>query len=210
MVKPEWGIKRHCQACGANFYDLRRSPIICPKCGDEFDPEAFVKPRRSQAPVEKEVAAPVKKDAIEAPAEKDEKTGDKLAAAESLDDNLVTASLDEDEEEKVFVPSEELEAEPDFQAEGEENGDVETKPDEAAEKPESEEKAKTGTKPAKAKKAKPAPKKEAKAKPAKAEPETTKPKKETKAKSAKNETKKKAEPKKKPPAKAKAAKGKKA
>lgn len=227
VVKPEWGIKRHCQACGANFYDLRRSPIICPKCDEVFDPEAFVKPRRSRAPVEKEKAAPVKKDAAEtpdeAPAEKDEKTGDKLAAAEGLDDNLVTASLDEEDNDAVFVPSEELEPEPDFQAEGEGSGDAEAKPDEAAEGKaekagvtETEAEPKTGTKPAKAEpkatkvKKKPGKAEKAgKAKPAKAEPKTTKPKKETKAKP-KTATKKKAEPKKKAPAKAKAAKGKKA
>ena len=40
MIKPEWGIKRHCQACGVNFYDLKRSPIVCPKCSEVFDPEA--------------------------------------------------------------------------------------------------------------------------------------------------------------------------
>lgn len=32
MVKLEWGTKRVCQSCAARFYDLRRSPIICPKC----------------------------------------------------------------------------------------------------------------------------------------------------------------------------------
>ncbi|WP_339852442.1 FYDLN acid domain-containing protein, partial [uncultured Nisaea sp.] len=32
MAKPEWGIKRTCQSCGARFYDLMKSPIVCPKC----------------------------------------------------------------------------------------------------------------------------------------------------------------------------------
>ena len=35
MVKPELGTKRVCVACGARFYDLLRSPAICPKCGTE-------------------------------------------------------------------------------------------------------------------------------------------------------------------------------
>ncbi|MBS40845.1 MAG: TIGR02300 family protein [Rhodospirillales bacterium] len=38
MVKPEWGIKRICQSCNARFYDMRRSPIVCPVCGTEFMP----------------------------------------------------------------------------------------------------------------------------------------------------------------------------
>ncbi len=33
MIKPEWGTKRNCDSCGKRFYDLKRSPIICPQCG---------------------------------------------------------------------------------------------------------------------------------------------------------------------------------
>lgn len=48
MVKAEWGLKRTCQSCGAKFYDMNRSPIACPKCGAEFDPEALLKARRTK------------------------------------------------------------------------------------------------------------------------------------------------------------------
>ena len=36
------GVKRQCQseACGLPFYDLNRSPIECPNCGEGFTPEA--------------------------------------------------------------------------------------------------------------------------------------------------------------------------
>lgn len=37
MVKLEWGTKRTCQGCTARFYDLRRSPIICPKCSETYE-----------------------------------------------------------------------------------------------------------------------------------------------------------------------------
>lgn len=47
MVKQEWGLKRLCQGCGTRFYDLGKSPIICPKCSHAFDPEFFVRGRRS-------------------------------------------------------------------------------------------------------------------------------------------------------------------
>ena len=49
MAKPEWGAKRTCQSCGARFYDLQRTPIICPKCGSNVEPEVIFKPRRQSA-----------------------------------------------------------------------------------------------------------------------------------------------------------------
>ena len=32
MSKPARGTKRVCSSCGARFYDLNRTPIICPAC----------------------------------------------------------------------------------------------------------------------------------------------------------------------------------
>ena len=50
VTKPEWGTKRICQSCGARFYDLRKSPIECPKCAFSFEPEALYKQRRPRQP----------------------------------------------------------------------------------------------------------------------------------------------------------------
>jgi uncharacterized protein (TIGR02300 family) len=36
VAKPELGTKRHCQHCGAKFFDLNKEPILCPKCGTVF------------------------------------------------------------------------------------------------------------------------------------------------------------------------------
>lgn len=58
MPKDEWGAKRTCPSCGVRFYDLKRSPIVCPKCGESFDPAELARPRRAK-PEPK--AAPVKK-----------------------------------------------------------------------------------------------------------------------------------------------------
>jgi uncharacterized protein (TIGR02300 family) len=33
VSKPEIGTKRQCSNCGAKFFDLMKSPIVCPKCG---------------------------------------------------------------------------------------------------------------------------------------------------------------------------------
>ena len=59
MSKPEWGTKRLCQTCGIKFYDLLRSPIVCPRCGTEFEVEAARRSRRSR-PVAAAKAVPAK------------------------------------------------------------------------------------------------------------------------------------------------------
>ena len=49
MAKPEWGRKRTCHVCGKKFYDLNKSPIICP-CPEavEFDPDLYLKSRKGK------------------------------------------------------------------------------------------------------------------------------------------------------------------
>jgi len=37
VAKPELGTKRLCAHCGAKFYDLKHTPITCPKCGAVFE-----------------------------------------------------------------------------------------------------------------------------------------------------------------------------
>jgi uncharacterized protein (TIGR02300 family) len=46
MAKPELGTKRVCVACGTRFYDLTKSPALCPKCGTE-QPVELPRPRRT-------------------------------------------------------------------------------------------------------------------------------------------------------------------
>ena len=50
MAKPELGMKRICVACAARFYDLTKTPAICPKCGAE-QPVETPRVRRPAAPV---------------------------------------------------------------------------------------------------------------------------------------------------------------
>lgn len=45
MAKPELGMKRTCVACGTRFYDLTKSPAVCPKCGTD-QPIDQPRPRR--------------------------------------------------------------------------------------------------------------------------------------------------------------------
>lgn len=60
MAKPEWGLKRICPHCGARYYDMKKTPPVCPSCGTVFDPETLTKSRRSRAAVEEKArkAAP--------------------------------------------------------------------------------------------------------------------------------------------------------
>ena len=46
MANPEWGKKRNCLACNTKYYDFNKSPIICPSCGSEFDPDIYLKSRK--------------------------------------------------------------------------------------------------------------------------------------------------------------------
>ena len=47
MAKAELGKKRVCLLCKMRFYDFERSPIICPGCGAEFDPQRNTKIQKS-------------------------------------------------------------------------------------------------------------------------------------------------------------------
>jgi len=66
MSKPEWGIKRVCPSCSIKYYDFNKSPIICPKCKFEFDPDLLLKSRKGRSIATKtevnEVSSNVKKE----------------------------------------------------------------------------------------------------------------------------------------------------
>ncbi len=49
MAKAELGLKRTCLSCGMRYYDFNRTPIICPGCQTEFDPEVVIRSRRGRA-----------------------------------------------------------------------------------------------------------------------------------------------------------------
>ena len=62
MSKPEWGIKRVCPSCSIKYYDFNKSPIICPKCEFEFDPDLLLKSRKGRSIVSKAEEVEVSKD----------------------------------------------------------------------------------------------------------------------------------------------------
>ena len=74
MANPELGAKQICPNCQSKFYDLNRRPAVCPKCGEQFDPEEALKSRRVRARAitpdydaddEKESVAPKEQDGYE-------------------------------------------------------------------------------------------------------------------------------------------------
>ena len=81
MVKPEWGSKHTCQNCGAKYYDLQRSPIVCPKCDTEFSPDTLLKSRRSR-PAAASTPAPAPKPKVAKPKPETEK----LPESDDLDE----------------------------------------------------------------------------------------------------------------------------
>jgi uncharacterized protein (TIGR02300 family) len=113
LAKPEWGTKRICPSCGTRYYDLMREQVICPKCSTPYDPEAFLKARRSRpvAPVEREVA-PVGDDAeADADIEVEE-----TEVAED-EEALPLADGEEEEEEELIEDASELGEDEDDMAE---------------------------------------------------------------------------------------------
>ncbi len=88
VTKPEWGTKRECQNCGARFYDLKREPIVCPKCETVFAIKAL-KPKPS---------------AEKKPDVKDERPKEAVAVEEVAtkkgDEDLVGVDVDVDDDDE--------------------------------------------------------------------------------------------------------------
>lgn len=92
MVKPELGQKRLCVSCSARFYDLAKSPAVCPRCGTK-QPVEQPRPKRSGGNVadERKVKkAPVAEDAdadAEVEATEDEAEDGVLEDTSDLEDD---------------------------------------------------------------------------------------------------------------------------
>ena len=103
MAHKNLGRKRRCASCGIKFYDLTKTPAICPACGTEFDPEVLLKSRRGRAAAKvDEAKTPSKEedvndDDVVEKAENDEfeNDDDEVLASES---DLISISADDDEE----------------------------------------------------------------------------------------------------------------
>ena len=98
MSNSKWGAKRQCQECGARFYDLKKTKIVCPKCDARFKLDSQPKAKRAIATPEKaEVSKPAAEVLIAKPVEVAESDDDK-ALKEFKVDIPQDASLDDDED----------------------------------------------------------------------------------------------------------------
>ena len=97
------GMKLTCESCGARFYDLNKTPGICPKCGTANSRPAVFKTRSRPTPEEKRAPAVVAKPV---PAEEE----DALPEAEEDDEEEAviedTSDLGEDDDVEVVVDKE--------------------------------------------------------------------------------------------------------
>lgn len=61
MPKPDLGTKRVCVSCSTRFYDLGKSPAICPKCGTEqpIEPPRLRRPPTGNVTEDKRVKKPL-------------------------------------------------------------------------------------------------------------------------------------------------------
>ena len=108
MTKAELGTKRLCPNCGTRYYDLNRSPIICPKCGTLVEvtsgrarPQAASKAAKEPVVEEAEEAAPVELVSLE---EADEEAAEGSAKKPGADDDDAEV---EGEEDDTFLAEEE-------------------------------------------------------------------------------------------------------
>ena len=96
MAKADLGTKRACLACGMRFYDFSRSPIICPGCGAEFDPENIIKSRKGR-PAAKSAALD-DSDAADDDQREDNDNADEQAAGIVDDNDEDDIDFDDDED----------------------------------------------------------------------------------------------------------------
>ena len=85
MAKPDKGKKHTCGSCGVLFYDLNRTPITCPQCGEKVEVKALLKPRRPSPQSRASKPVEEKPKPVEADAEKTDDTDDTEADAEDIE-----------------------------------------------------------------------------------------------------------------------------
>lgn len=116
MTKPELGTKRDCPSCAAKFYDLGKSPAVCPKCKHEFVPDQAVKTKRAKPAEKPKEKAPVRPKARVAEDDDGNVSLDAMRdeeLADDVDDDDLLAGIaddvedDDDADDDAFLPDDE-------------------------------------------------------------------------------------------------------
>ncbi|MCW8862330.1 MAG: TIGR02300 family protein [Rhodospirillales bacterium] len=115
VSKPEWGTKRVCGSCAAPFYDMRRTPPVCPKCETVWEAPKVSRAKRGAAEAKpakpvKEVVAEVKKKSIPVDDDGDDDDVFEIEADDDFavdddddDDDLIEDASDLDDDDIVDV-----------------------------------------------------------------------------------------------------------
>jgi uncharacterized protein (TIGR02300 family) len=133
VAKQEWGTKRLCPNCGTRYYDMQHDPIVCPRCGAAFDPEALLKTRRTRTaavavvePVaEEEIEPDLGAEEVAVPGDAEPVLPVEAVETEEEEAEGEEAEGDEEEEEEVIEDASELGEDEDDMAEVIENVDEE-------------------------------------------------------------------------------------
>ena len=99
MTKPELGTKRLCAGCNAKFYDLLKSPIVCPMCEVVFvlPKVAPSRPRRGFEPIAAVTVTAVAAPAIAAEGDDASATGENADGEKEADGGVaMLEEMDED------------------------------------------------------------------------------------------------------------------
>lgn len=109
MANPDWGTKHTCQSCGAKYYDLNRNPVVCPKCGTAFNPDALLRSRRSRPASPPKAVAAVVAPKLKPSADADKKLEVADAELEVADDDDEIAALAKvDDDDKLIEDTSDL------------------------------------------------------------------------------------------------------
>ncbi len=95
MVKLEWGTKRTCQSCGSRFYDLLKSPIVCPKCGSTYEIIATTRRGRKSS-----VKTVVDEEVLDQDVELDDADDTLLDDEDDLDADLDEVEVESDDDDR--------------------------------------------------------------------------------------------------------------
>ncbi len=108
MTKAELGTKRLCPNCGARYYDLNREPILCPRCGTEFEVVVVSRARPQAAAVKapKPVVEEVAEDAVAVELVTLEEADEEAVEGGAVKVPGADEDVDEDEDD-TFLPDDE-------------------------------------------------------------------------------------------------------
>jgi len=125
VAKQELGMKRLCASCGAKFYDLGKTPIVCPKCGTTYDVPVVTARARPDAAAARAAAArdPVPEMA-EAPDAEFVSLEEADAEAQGTSKKAPVGDVVEPDDEEVEIDDESLDDAAFIQEQEEEDTDV--------------------------------------------------------------------------------------